>query len=274
MSGLIQRNDPVVAAVGLSKIYQRGREQVRALDNATFDVWSGEFVVITGPSGSGKSTLLNLVGCMDAPSFGSLKLLGKPVENLAEQERTLIRREKIGFVFQHFGLLPTLTVAENVALPALFARRRVDRRVNELLEKVGLGPRRDHRPHELSGGEMQRAAIARALINEPQLLLADEPTGNLDTATGETVLNLFLQLNVEGLTLVVVTHNPTVAGAAQRRILLQDGRCEGVHAGGRPFAEFSSPAERSSHKDTDAAETPGRANTTPHERGIHAFQHP
>ena len=256
MSGLVQRGDPVVAAVDLSKIYQRGREQVRALDKATFDVRSGEFVAITGPSGSGKSTLLNLVGCMDAPSSGSLKLLGKPVENLAEQERTLIRREKIGFVFQHFGLLPTLTVAENVALPALFAHRRMDRRVNELLEKVGLSHRRDHRPRELSGGEMQRAAIARALINEPQMLLADEPTGNLDTATSESVLNLFRQLNAEGLTLIVVTHNPTVAMAAQRRILLRDGRCEAAQASARTFSPPAEAAERSSDQGSESVDEP------------------
>ena len=212
-----------VTAVALTKIYRRGREQVRALDNVTFEARKGEFIAVVGPSGAGKSTLLNILGCMDAPTSGTLRLLGNPVENASEQERTLLRRERIGFVFQHFGLLPTLTVAENVALPAFFARRRLDHRVKELLEKVGLSHRGRHRPHELSGGEMQRAAIARALVNGPQILLADEPTGNLDSATGNTIIDLFRQLNVEGLTIVVVTHNPALAAAARRQIVLRDG---------------------------------------------------
>ncbi len=213
-----------VSANALTKIYPRGREEVRALDQVTFDIEHGEFVAIVGPSGAGKSTLLNLVGCMDAPSSGTLQLLGRPAQELTEQERTQFRRDRIGFVFQHFGLLPTLTVAENVALPAFFAHRRSDRRVGELLEKVGLTHRRDHRPHELSGGEMQRAAIARALINSPSLLLADEPTGNLDSATGDSIIALFGALNREGLTIIVVTHNPVLAGAARRQIELGDGR--------------------------------------------------
>ncbi len=217
-------NGCAVAAVALTKIYRRGREQVRALDNVTFDVQRGEFTAVIGPSGAGKSTLLNIVGCMDGPTSGTLRLLGSPVENLTEQQRTVLRREQIGFVFQHFGLLPTLTVAENVALPAFFARRRGDHRVKELLEKVGLSHRGRHRPHELSGGEMQRAAIARALVNCPQLLLADEPTGNLDSATGKAVIDLFQQLNAEGLTIVVVTHNQALASAAQRQIALCDGQ--------------------------------------------------
>ena len=216
-------NGYAVTAVALTKIYRRGREQVRALDNVTFEARKGEFIAVVGPSGAGKSTLLNILGCMDAPTSGTLRLLGNPVENASEQERTLLRRERIGFVFQHFGLLPTLTVAENVALPAFFARWRLDHRVKELLEKVGLSHRGRHRPHELSGGEMQRAAIARALVNGPQILLADEPTGNLDSATGNTIIDLFRQLNVEGLTIVVVTHNPALAAAARRQIVLRDG---------------------------------------------------
>ena len=214
----------VVSATGLTKTYQRGREQVRALDNVSFHVRRGEFLAIVGPSGAGKTTLLNLVGCMDAPTAGSLQLLGKPVEHLTERERTLFRREQLGFVFQHFGLLPTLAVAENIALPALFAGRRRERRLDELLAKLGLDHRRDHRPRELSGGEMQRVAIARALINQPALLLADEPTGNLDRATGDTIITLFEQLNREGLTIVVVTHNLVLARAAHRQLELGDGR--------------------------------------------------
>ena len=216
-------NGCAVAAVALTKIYRRGREQVRALDEVTFEVGLGEFIAVVGPSGAGKSTLLNIVGCMDGPTSGTLRLLGSAVEDVTERERTLLRREQIGFVFQHFGLLPTLTVAENVALPAFFARRKLDRRVAELLEKVGLSQRGSHRPHELSGGEMQRAAIARALVNGPKLLLADEPTGNLDTATGRAIIELFRQLNAEGLTIVVVTHNAALAAAARRQITLRDG---------------------------------------------------
>lgn len=217
-------NSPIISASNLTKVYIRGREEIKALDGATFEVGAGEFVAIVGPSGAGKSTLLNLIGCMDAPSSGTLKLLGRSVEQLAEAERTRLRRDQIGFVFQHFGLIPTLTVAENIALPALFAGRSAAGKTEELLAKVGLEHRRDHRPHELSGGEMQRTAIARALINKPRLLLADEPTGNLDSATGETIIELFGRLNRGGLTVLVVTHNSQLAEAAHRQIELVDGR--------------------------------------------------
>jgi putative ABC transport system ATP-binding protein len=224
MNRVDNNEDPIVAAVGLTKVYPRGREQVRALDNVTFEVHRGEFLAIVGPSGAGKSTLLNLIGCMDAPSAGTLTLLGKPVEALGDQERTSIRRDQLGFVFQHFGLLPTLTVAENIMLPAFFAGRAAGHRRDDLLTKVGLNHRCDHRPHELSGGEMQRVAIARALMNQPSLLLADEPTGNLDSATGESIIGLFEQLNREGLTIIVVSHNPALAMAATRQLELVDGR--------------------------------------------------
>jgi len=223
MSGSTGQNGLIVSAAGLTKVYQRGREEVRALHDVSFEIKRGEFVAVVGPSGAGKTTLLNLVGCMDAPTSGTLALFGKPVQNLKEQERTRLRREQIGFVFQHFGLLPTLTVAENIALPAFFAGRDAASRVDELVFKIGLKHRRDHRPSELSGGEMQRAAIARALINQPGLLLADEPTGNLDSATGESILDLFEQLNREGLTIIVVTHNRSLASAAHRQITLGDG---------------------------------------------------
>jgi putative ABC transport system ATP-binding protein len=212
----------------LTKLYPRGREQVRALSAVSFEIQPGEFVALTGPSGAGKTTLLNLIGCMDAPTSGTLRIDGRQVHDFSELERTRFRRDRIGFVFQHFSLLPTLSVEENVALPALFAHRQARSQAAELLERVGLAHRRDHRPSELSGGEMQRAAIARALINRPALLLADEPTGNLDSATGETILVLFKQLNSEGLTLLVVTHNPGLAEAAGRQILLRDGRLIGA----------------------------------------------
>ena len=215
---------PVIQAETLIKTYQRGREEIRALNGVSFEIARGEFAAITGPSGAGKTTLLHLLGCMDAPTSGTLRIGGQEVQRSNERERTKLRREQIGFVFQHFGLIPTLTVAENVALPALFARRECREKVDSLLQRVGLAHRHNHRPHELSGGEMQRVAIARALVNEPQLILADEPTGNLDSATGASIIRLFQELNSDGLTIVVVTHNPSMASAAQRQLALWDGR--------------------------------------------------
>jgi len=214
----------LVSAVGLTKVYPRGTETVRALDGVSFELAEGEFAAIVGPSGAGKTTLLHLLGCMDAPTSGDLILAGQPTRGLSDSALTRLRREQVGFVFQHFGLIPTLTVAENITLPTLFSRKRAAQRANELLEKVGLAHRRGHRPHELSGGEMQRVAIARALINTPRLLLADEPTGNLDSANGDAIIALFHQLNREGLTVVVVTHNPTLAAAANRQLTLRDGK--------------------------------------------------
>ncbi len=214
---------PVLRAENLTKIYSRGSERVEALRGVSFRIESGEFVSIVGQSGAGKTTLLNLIGCMDTPTDGTLEVDGQPVSRLSDRKLTRLRSQKIGFVFQHFGLLPTLTVEENVALPALFARRGAGRKPVELLEEVGMAHRRTHRPHQLSGGEMQRVSIARALINEPSLLLADEPTGNLDSINGNAVLELFQKLNKAGLTVVVVTHNPALANAARRQLCLQDG---------------------------------------------------
>jgi len=215
---------PLVIAEALAKTYVRGRESVRALDNLSFKIERGEFAAIVGPSGSGKTTLLNLLGCLDSPTSGTLRILGQPVQSLDETERTRLRRSHFGFVFQHFGLLSALTVAENLALPGLFAGRNRDQRVADLLAKVGLSHRREHRPHELSGGEMQRTAIARALVNEPALLLADEPTGNLDHAGGEAIIRLFSQLHQDGLAIIVATHNRDLARAASRQIELRDGQ--------------------------------------------------
>jgi putative ABC transport system ATP-binding protein len=219
-------NGSVIEAIELTRFFKRGSETIRALNGVSLRVAAGEFLAIVGASGSGKSTLLNLIGCMDAASSGQLKILGNPAERLTDRQRTALRRKEIGFVFQHFGLLPTLTVEENVALPALFAgQRKPDTGV--LLEQVGIAHRRHHRPAELSGGEMQRVAIARALVNRPRLLLADEPTGNLDSATGASILSLFKGLNErQGLTVIVVTHNPELASAATRQIRLVDGAIE------------------------------------------------
>jgi putative ABC transport system ATP-binding protein len=218
---------PVVQAEHLVKTYQRGADVVRAVDDVSFSIGGGEFVAIVGPSGAGKSTLLQMIGCMDTPTGGSLQIDGRETARLADGELTRLRRDHIGFVFQHFGLLPTLTVAENVAIPSLFRRRDAAQndRVRVLLERVGLWERRGHRPAQLSGGEMQRTAIARALINQPRLLLADEPTGNLDSATSDGVVALLRSLVAEdGITVVVVTHNDALADASDRRISLCDGR--------------------------------------------------
>ena len=213
----------IVTATGVSRFYKRGTEDVRALDDVSFTLTSGEFVAIVGASGSGKSTLLHLLGAMDKPTSGSLTIAGNDVATLTDAQATKLRRDVIGFVFQDFGLLPTLTVAENVALP-LGIHKASSQEVRDLIERVGLGHRMHHRPEQLSGGEMQRTAIARALIRKPQLLLADEPTGNLDTASGDRIVELLRDVNKTfGVTLVIVTHNPALAGLADRQLMLADG---------------------------------------------------
>ncbi len=217
----------VAEAENLSKVYRRGDEEVRAVDGISFRIDEGEFVAVVGPSGAGKSTLLQLLGGMDTPTSGNLRLAGRELSGMGDGELTRLRRGFVGFVFQHFGLVPTLTVAENVALPCLFSHcdsREAKSRVDSLLERVGLTQRRKHSPAHLSGGEMQRVAIARALVNSPKLLLADEPTGNLDSQTSARILELLHELNGDGLTVVVVTHNESLAAAAERRITLRDGK--------------------------------------------------
>lgn len=214
----------VVEARNVSKIYRRGAEYIRAIDDISFQIGDGESVAVVGPSGSGKTTLLQLVGGMDAPTSGELRVAGQDMTRMGDPALTRLRRAQIGFVFQHFGLLPTLSVEENVLLPALFARRVARERAEMLLARVGLSARRGHRPGELSGGEMQRTAIARALINQPRLLLADEPTGNLDTEAGRRIIALLQELRDDGLTVIVVTHNEEFAHVADRRLVLRDGR--------------------------------------------------
>jgi putative ABC transport system ATP-binding protein len=214
----------LILADRLTRLYQRGTQVIRALDNVSFTVAEGEFLSIVGPSGSGKSTLLNLLGCMDSPSSGTLKVGDQDISSANESAKVEFRRKYVGFVFQHFGLIPTLTVEENIRLPHLFANSNHHDSVERLVEKLGLADRRNHRPSELSGGEMQRVAIARALYNKPKLLLADEPTGNLDTATAESILELLRKLNDEGLTIIVVTHNLSLASATNRQITLRDGK--------------------------------------------------
>jgi putative ABC transport system ATP-binding protein len=211
---------------GVSRTYLLGHEPVHALVDITEHVAQGEHVAIMGPSGSGKSTLLNVLGCLDRPDAGTYWLDGREVGKLADDELTDVRRHLIGFVFQSFHLVPRLTAADNVELPMVFAgvpRSERRRRTAEALASVGLADRSSHRPNELSGGERQRVALARATIMGPRVLLADEPTGNLDTASGRQILDLLDRLNEEGLTLIVVTHDPNVARRADRIIVLVDG---------------------------------------------------
>ena len=222
---------PVLELDGVNKHYDTGGEVVKALDGVSFGVAPGESVAIVGPSGSGKSTMLNLLGLLDAPTDGRRYLAGEEVTDLAPDERTDARKRFIGFVFQDFYLVPTLTARENVALPTMFDAEIADDRAADLLERVGLGDRLAHYPDELSGGQKQRVAIARALINEPEVLLADEPTGNLDTDTGDRILALFDEVRADGVGVVLVTHDEQVTEYAQRTVQLTDGV---VQAGGTP----------------------------------------
>jgi len=219
---------PIVETYNLTKIYRMGKVQVRALDGVDLTVEPGEFLCIMGPSGSGKSTLLNLIGCLDQPTEGIVRLDGQDVGQLPRRRLPRIRREKVGLVFQQHNLLPGLTALENVMLPLRYAgmgRRERRRRGQAVLEQVGLGDRVDHRPTELSGGERQRVAIARALINRPAIVLADEPTGEVDSRTTQHIMSLLRDLNQShGQTFLLVTHDPLVARATDRIIRFQDGR--------------------------------------------------
>lgn len=211
---------------GLRKTYQMGSTAVHALQDVSFQVKEGEFVAIMGSSGSGKSTLLNLLGCLDSPSAGSYFLRGKEVSRMDDDSLAEIRNGDIGFVFQTFNLLPRKSALDNVALPLIYARMgkaERDRRAAIMLEKVGLGDRMDHRPNEMSGGQRQRVAVARALVNDPAIILADEPTGNLDSATSSEIMELFDQLHKAGNTIVMVTHESDIAAYAQRTIVMKDG---------------------------------------------------
>jgi len=216
----------VIEITDLRKLYVMGEEEVAALAGVSLTIERGENVAVIGPSGSGKSSLMNILGGLDRPSAGTYRFEGEDVGAFTDDELAEFRRRRIGFVFQSFQLLPRLTALQNVELPMIYAglapKERRDRAA-ELLDRVGLGPRKGHRPTQLSGGQQQRVAIARSLANSPDLLLADEPTGALDTQTGQEVLALFKQLNSEGLTLILVTHDQDVAHAARRRISFRDG---------------------------------------------------
>jgi len=245
-------SEPIIAATALTKVYGRGATEVRALDGVDFVVDRGEFVAIMGPSGSGKSTLLHVIGALEPATGGTVVLEGEHYDGLEDDELTRLRRERMGFVFQFFNLLPSLSALENVMLPALIARKAIDEmraRAKDLLARVGLAEREEHTPSELSGGEQQRVAIARALLLSPAVVLADEPTGNLDSRAGGQILRLMRELNQdEGVTIVMVTHDPSAAAIADRIVFLRDGRVREQVDGGSTervidaFARVQGPA--------------------------------
>src|SRR3990172_2550799 len=218
--------NPLVTIRNLCKEYRMGGEVVHALDNVSFEIEQGEFISIMGPSGSGKSTLMNLIGALDKPTGGDLIINGQNLSDMDADGYATLRNTRIGFVFQQFNLLPRTSALENVKLPLLYAR---DHRYNaadrarECLARVGLQDRLDHQPTQLSGGQQQRVAIARALVNAPDMILADEPTGALDTHTSDEIMKLFQELNDSGITIIVVTHEPEVAEKSRRRLLFRDG---------------------------------------------------
>jgi putative ABC transport system ATP-binding protein len=226
MHGQLQQM-PLIALRGVSKIYQTGDVEVAALRGVDFNVESGEFVAIMGSSGSGKSTLMNILGCLDRPTAGQYFLDGQDVSRLDRNGLAIVRNRTLGFVFQSFNLLARTSALENVELPLLYSgvpARERKRRAREALERVGLGARLDHHPRQLSGGQQQRVAIARALVSQPRVILADEPTGNLDSRTSVEVMALFQQLRHEGITLVLVTHEQDIASHAGRVVVVRDGR--------------------------------------------------
>ncbi len=211
----------------IKKIYQVGDQEVAALAGITLNIEKGEFAALMGPSGSGKSTLMNILGCLDRPTSGSYKLDGDEVATLSDDELALTRNRRIGFVFQNFNLLSRISAAENVALPLVYAgvsRHEREEKARKVLESVGLASRADHQPNELSGGQRQRVAIARALVNDPHIIMADEPTGNLDTKSTKEIMEIFEGLHESGRTIILVTHEPEIAACASRQLLVRDGR--------------------------------------------------
>ncbi len=219
--------EPLIAARHLVKTYQLGEQQVHALRDVSFEVMPGEFVAIMGPSGSGKSTLMNMIGALDTPSTGVMEINGAAVAGMSSDQLADLRNRTIGFVFQQFNLLRRTTALDNVKLPLLYSRQRppdLNQAARASLELVSLGDRLHHQPSQLSGGQQQRVAIARALVNSPRLILADEPTGALDTQTSAEIMDLFTRLNADGLTIIVVTHEPDVAAYARRLLRMRDGR--------------------------------------------------
>jgi putative ABC transport system ATP-binding protein len=216
----------VIELSGIKKIYQVGGQEVAALAGIDLNIAKGEFAALMGPSGSGKSTLMNILGCLDRPTVGSYKLDGQEVATLSDDELAVTRNRRIGFVFQNFNLLSRISAADNVALPLVYAgvgRREREEKAKKILDAVGLGDRAEHQPNELSGGQRQRVAIARALVNDPHIIMADEPTGNLDTKSTKEIMEIFEGLHQEGRTIILVTHEPDIAACASRQLLVRDG---------------------------------------------------
>ena len=223
-------SDAIIRLQGITREYVMGSEKVLALRGVDLEIGRNEYVAIMGPSGSGKSTMMNMLGCLDTPSGGQYWLNGQEVSTMADDDLARVRNREIGFVFQTFNLLPRASALANVELPLVYAgvsTRERKRRAEAALERVGLGNRMDHRPNELSGGQRQRVAIARALVNEPSILLADEPTGNLDSATSVEIMRVFGNLHAQGQTVVLVTHEPDIAAPAHRVVVLRDGKVDG-----------------------------------------------
>src|SRR5262245_33340833 len=236
----VPADTPVIRLRDVTKVYDSGDTAVHALRGVDLDIGAGESIAIIGPSGSGKSTLMHIVGCLDVPSGGEYELAGTPVSRLSNRELARIRNQRIGFVFQAYNLLPRASILRNVELPMMYAgvgRSERQARARVALERVGLAERGTHLPSQLSGGQRQRVAIARALVNSPSILLADEPTGNLDTQTGREILALFDELGAQGHTVILVTHDMSVAAHAKRVIRIVDGRIADASAGGEDGAE-------------------------------------
>ncbi len=235
-------SDAIIRLSGITREYVMGSEKVLALRGVDLEIGRNEYVAIMGPSGSGKSTMMNMLGCLDTPSGGQYWLNGQEVSTMADDDLARVRNREIGFVFQTFNLLPRASALANVELPLVYAgvsTRERKRRAEAALERVGLGNRMDHRPNELSGGQRQRVAIARALVNEPSILLADEPTGNLDSATSVEIMRVFGTLHAQGQTVILVTHEPDIAEHAHRVVVLRDGKVDSDRRNESPVREVA-----------------------------------